>query len=102
MATLQSLNILFNYQPSDLELLDKLQENLERVVSFRKAGKYDSYELNNAQNNGAFFLQSSNSEDLLKIILPVLKESPLLKGAQVQMQVALASNEGTEIKTVQL
>ena len=39
-----SVNILFSHQPSNLELSDKLQESLERVRSFRKAGKHDSYE----------------------------------------------------------
>lgn len=102
MATLQALNILFNYEPTDLELLDKLQESLERVVSFRKAGKYDGYELDSEGSNGAFFLKAPSSENLFKIILPVLKDTPFLKGAEVQMQVAAPDSEGSEVKTVKL
>lgn len=101
MATLQALNILFSYQPSDLELLDTIQENLERVVNFRKAGKYDGYELDSSSSNGAFFFKAPSSEDLFKIILPILKDTPFLKGAQVQMQVD-AGNDGSEVKSVQL
>ncbi|WP_295768039.1 hypothetical protein [uncultured Mucilaginibacter sp.] len=96
---LQALNVLFNYQATDLEVLDKTQEILERVVSFRNAGKYDGYELSKNGESGVFFFKAQSSENLYKMILPVLKDIPFLKGAEVQLQTHSSQDNENLVKT---
>lgn len=95
-----ALHIIFNYSTDDFKQIDDLQDNLERVIKFRKLGKYDGYELETSRQTGAYFLSASDSEVLFKHIKPVLNDYTFLKGGHAKLQ--MSQPDSGSVKTVEL
>lgn len=102
MAELHDVVIKFNYQIEDFDFLDELQDQIERVVTYHKVGEYDSYELDEDNNRAIFFLTAHDPEILFKNLKPVLQESPILKGALIDVQMGVDENGHAVVKEYQL
>jgi hypothetical protein len=102
MATVHPIVIKFNYKVEDFNYLDKLQDDIDRAVSFRNIGVYDNYELDEDNNRAIFYLTSTDPEMLFKTIKPILQESPILKGALVDIEMGIAEDGTPIIKEYQL
>jgi uncharacterized protein (UPF0332 family) len=102
MAKEHPIVIKFNYNVEDFDYLDKLQDDIDRAVSYRKIGVYDTYELDEQNNRAIFYLSSADPEMLFKTIKPILEESPILKGALVDMEMGKSADGKPIIKEYQL
>ena len=94
--------IKFNYKVEDFDYLDKLQDDIERVVTYHKVGVYDSYELDENKSRAFFFLTAANPEVLFRNLKPVLQESPILNGAKIDIEMGRNQDGSPIIKEYQL
>jgi hypothetical protein len=102
MAELHPVVIRFNYKVEDFDYLDELQEGIEQVVTYHKVGEYDTYELDEANNQAVFFLSAHDPEILFKNLKPILEESPILKGAKIDVEMGRAEDGTPIVKEYQL
>lgn len=102
MAELHPVVIKFNYKVEDFDYLDELQDGIERVVTYHQVGEYDTYELDEENNRAIFFLSAHDPEILFRNIKPILQESPILKGAKIDVEMGKAADGSTIIKEYQL
>jgi hypothetical protein len=94
--------IKFNYQTEDFDYLDELQDNIERAVSYHGVGTYDSYELDEDNSRALFFLTAHDPEVLFRNLKPVLQESPILRGAKIDVEMGRDADGSPIIKEYQL
>ncbi|CAM3862859.1 hypothetical protein MUGA111182_13910 [Mucilaginibacter galii] len=102
MADLHPVTIRFNYKTEDFDYLDKLQDGIERGVTYHKVGVYDTYELDEANNQAIFFLSTHDPEVLFRNLKPILEESPILKGAKIDVEMGRAEDGTRIVKEYQL
>ena len=102
MAEIHDVVIKFNYKVEDFDYLDKLQDDIERVVNYHNVGEYDSYELDEENNRAIFFLTAADPEILFRNLKPVLQDSPILNGAKIDIEMGKAEDGSTIIKEYQL
>jgi hypothetical protein len=102
MAEMHDVVIKFNYKIEDFDYLDKLQDDIERVVTYHNVGVYDSYELEESTNRAFFFLTASDPELLVKNLKPVLQESPILNGAKIDIEMGRSEDGSPVIKEYQM
>jgi len=102
MSVLHPVVIKFNYKTEDFDYLDELQDGIERVVTYHKVGEYDSYELDEENNRAIFFLSAHDPEILFRNLKPILEESPILKGAIIDVEMGRAADGTPIVKEYQL
>jgi len=102
MAEIHPVVIKFNYNVEDFDYLDELQEQIENAVNHHNVGSYDTYELDEDNNRALFYLTAADPEVLFRNIKPVLQESPILKGAKIDIEMGTAADGTPVIKEYQL
>ena len=102
MTELHPVVIRFNYKTEDFDYLDELQEKIEQVVTYHKVGEYDTYELDEENNIAVFFLSAHDPEILFRNLKPILQESPILKGAIIDVEMGHAEDGTPIVKEYQL
>lgn len=102
MAVLHPVIIKFTYKTEDFDYLDELQDGIERVVTYHKVGEYDTYELDEENNRAIFFLSAHDPEILFKNLKPILQESPILKGAKIDVEMGRTEDGTPIVKEYQL
>ncbi|WP_295770520.1 hypothetical protein [uncultured Mucilaginibacter sp.] len=102
MAEIHPVVIKFDYKVEDFDYLDDLQDQIENAVNYHNVGEYDTYELDEENNRALFYLTAANPEVLFKNIAPVLQESPILKGAKIDIEMGTAADGTPVIKEYQL
>ncbi|WP_345954846.1 hypothetical protein [Mucilaginibacter sp. PAMB04168] len=102
MAENHEVVIKFNYKTEDFDYLDELQDEIERAVTYHGVGAYDSYELDEENSRALFFLTAHDPEILFRNLKPVLQESPILKGAKIDIEMGHNADGSAIIKEYQL
>lgn len=102
MAEIHPVVIKFNYKVEDFDYLDELQEQIENAVTHHNVGEYDTYELDEENNRALFYLSAANPEIMFRNIAPVLQESPILRGAKIDVEMGTAADGSPVIKEYQL
>ncbi|ABX36180.1 hypothetical protein Daci_3546 [Delftia acidovorans SPH-1] len=78
-----TLSIHFEYNPEEYADVRDLQKQLVKALKRSGAGELDEPELHADGNDGYFDIRGRDAEKLYRIVRPILKSSPLMKGAEV-------------------
>ena len=76
----------FSYGSTDLSRLFKLEEKLEAEIANAKAGELDGNEVAVDGSDGYLYMYGPDGDRLFKVIEPLLKETPFMKGAKVKIR----------------
>lgn len=78
-----ALSVHFEYRPEDFSRIRALQSHLDKAIRRSGTGELDEPELHADGNDGYFDMRGPDSERLYRAVAPILKASPLMKGAEV-------------------
>jgi hypothetical protein len=79
----QAVVVHFNYGSRDLRRLFALEEKLEAAITAANAGEYDGNEIATSGKDGILYMYGPDADRLFSVILPVLKSSAFMRGAEV-------------------
>lgn len=79
----QAVIVHFNYGSTDLKPLRSLEEALEKAIEAAGVGDFDGDEIAADGSDGYLYMYGANADDVFKVVLPILEQSPFMKGAQV-------------------
>ena len=78
--------IHFSYRIQGLDLLNQLEEKLEKIIRSNGLGIYDGHEIANDYSDGSLYMYGPNAEILFKGIESTLKTFEFMKGAFVTLR----------------
>ncbi|UEG52907.1 hypothetical protein LLH06_18325 [Mucilaginibacter daejeonensis] len=102
MAENHDVIIKFNYKVEDFDYLDQLQENIDETLTHRRIGEYDSYELDEDNNLAIFYMSSHDPELMVRSLTGILQDSPILKGAKIDIEMGKDAQGQPIVKEYQL
>ena len=76
----------FRYGSTNLDALFKAEDRLEAAITAAKAGILDGHEIAVDGSDGTFYMYGPNADRLYKVVEPVLRTIPFMKGAVVTLR----------------
>lgn len=86
----QAVMVQFTSHGDDFDELFELEDRVQEAVEDASAGVYDGSEFDSDGTAGKLFLYGPDADRILSLILPILKQSELMKGATVVLRYGAA------------
>lgn len=77
-----AVTINFDYRPEDYARVHVLWNRLSKALKRSGIGELDEPELHADGNDGYFDIRGKDPDRLYQIVAPILKASPLMRGAE--------------------
>jgi hypothetical protein len=95
----QAVILHFQYGSTDLWRLFELEDRLADAIAAAKVGEIDGHEIAMDGSDGFYFMYGPDADRLLSVVLPVLKSSDFMKGAEVRRQYGPPGSNPREVVT---
>ncbi len=96
-AVEQAVIVHFQYGSTDLSRLFALQDRLESAIAAAKAGEFDGNEIAVDGSDGYLYMYGPDADRLFAVVLPVLKSSDFMKGAEVRRRYGPPDDNSREV-----
>ena len=95
----QAVIVHFHYGSTDLSRLFALEDRLGDAIAAAKAGEMDGHEIAVDGSDGIYYMYGPDADRLFSVVLPVLKSSDFMKGAEVRRRYGPAKGNSREVVT---
>jgi hypothetical protein len=79
------VEVHFEYGSTNFQHVYSLGDKLRLAIVEAKVGEYDGHALPADGSEGRYFVYGPDAEAIFKVIAPVLKASPLMRGATITL-----------------
>ena len=93
----QAVIVRFQYGSTDLSRLFALQDRLESAIAAAKAGEFDGNEIAVDGSDGSLYMYGPDADRPFAVVLPVLKSSDFMKGAEVRRRYGPPDDNSREV-----
>ncbi|HET7086627.1 MAG TPA: hypothetical protein VFI23_17810 [Rhizomicrobium sp.] len=100
LAAEQAVIVHFRYGSRDLHRLFVLEDKLEATITRSQAGEFDGDEIATDGSDGFLYMYGPSADKLFEIVIPVLKTTDFMRGADVTRRYGPPGDRTPEVKTV--
>ena len=88
----QAVIVEFQYAHRDLDPLYELEDTLREVINTAQVGELDGHQIALDSTEVTLFMYGPDADELLRAVLPMLKDASFLTGASVTRRYGEASD----------